>query len=152
VVSWGWGENFAFTTGSKYLDYFEWSGTHDPSAYLSVPAAIQFQADHHWPAVQQRCQQILADGLKRIDQLTGLESIYSDRATPFVQMAVVRLPRVREISAFQRELLQQYRIEVPCIEWNGQHFIRISVQAYNTEADIDALVAAVEALLPQFKA
>jgi isopenicillin-N epimerase len=152
VVSWGWGENFAFTAGSKYLDYFEWSGTHDPSAYLSVPAAIQFQAEHHWPAMQERCRQVLADGLKRIDKLTGLESAYADLAAPFVQMAVVRLPRVRDISAFQRDLLQKYRIEVPCIDWNGQHFIRISVQAYNTEEDVDALVAAVEGLLPQHRA
>jgi len=149
VVSWGWGESLSYTVGSKYLDYFEWSGTHDPSAYLSVPAAIQFQAEHHWPAIQERCQQILVDGLKRIGKLTGLESIYSDQATPFVQMAVVRLP---QISAFQRELLQQYSIEVPCINWNGQHFIRISVQAYNTEEDIDALVDAVDVLLPQHKA
>ena len=151
VVSWGWAENSAFTTGSKYLDYFEWSGTHDPSAYLSVPGAIKFQEQHNWPIVQHRCQQILADGLKRIDKLTGLESVYSDMAAPFVQMAVVRLPRVRDISAFQRELLQRYSIEVPCIDWNGQHFIRISVQAYNTEEDIDTLVAAVEELLPQHR-
>ena len=151
VVSWGWGENASFTSGSKYLDNFEWSGTHDPSAYLSVPAAIQFQREHNWPAIQQQCHQILGEGLKRIDQLTGLESVYSDRAAPFMQMAVVRLPRVREISAFQRELLQKYRIEVPCIEWNGQHFIRISVQGYNTKAELAALVTAVDALLPQHR-
>jgi isopenicillin-N epimerase len=152
VISWGWGENASFTSGSKYLDYFEWSGTNDPSAYLSVPAAIQFQEAHHWPAVQHQCQQILADGLKHLDKLTGLETIYSDNATPFAQMAVVRLPIVREISEFQKKLLQQYRIEVPCIKWNGQHFMRISVQGYNTEKDIAALVAAVEELLSQHKA
>jgi isopenicillin-N epimerase len=67
-------------------------------------------------------------------------------------MAVVRLPRMWEISEFQRELLQQFKIEVPCIEWNGQHFIRISVQGYNTEEDLEALVAAVDALLPKHKA
>lgn len=152
VVSWGWGENASFTSGSQYLDYFEWLGTNDPSAYLSVPAAIQFQANHNWPAVQHQCQQILTDGLKRIVKLTGLETVYSNRSAPFVQMAVVRLPLVRDISAFQRELLQKYRIEVPCIEWDGQHFIRISVQGYNTEADLDALVAAVEQLLPKHRA
>jgi isopenicillin-N epimerase len=152
VVSWGWGENLLFTSGSQYLDYFEWLGTNDPSAYLSVPSAIQFQADHNWPVVQQRCQQILTNGLKRIDQLTGLESVYSDRTAPFVQMAVVRLPRVQDISAYQKELLQKYRIEAPCIEWNNQNFIRISIQAYNTEEDIDVLVAAVEELLPQYRA
>jgi isopenicillin-N epimerase len=152
VISWGWGENSSFSSGTKFLDYFEWSGTHDPSAYLSVPAAIQFQERHHWSAVQQVCQHILAEGLKRIEALTGLESVYSLQATPFVQMAAVRLPQVQDLSAFQRQLLQQYRIEVPCIEWHGQHFIRISVQGYNTEADLDALVNAIGELLPQHEA
>jgi isopenicillin-N epimerase len=149
VVSWGWGENTPFSSGSNYLDYFEWSGTNDPSAYLSVPAAIQFQARHHWSAVRQQCQQSLTAVLKRIEVLTGLESVYSVQAAPFVQMAAVRLPQVRDLSAFQSQLLQQYRIEVPCIEWNGGHFIRISVQGYNTEADLDALVTAIGELLPQ---
>ena len=32
VISWGWGENASFTSGSQFLDYFEWAGTNDPSA------------------------------------------------------------------------------------------------------------------------
>lgn len=159
VISWGWGEHPMFSSRSgkspsenKYLDYFEWSGTNDPSAYLSVPAAINFQVQHHWTEVRQQCQQILTAGLERIAVLTGLESIYPARAAPFVQMAAVRLPRLREITAFQGQLFEQHRIEVPCFEWNGEHFMRISVQAYNTMADMDALVEALGALLPQHQA
>jgi isopenicillin-N epimerase len=151
VISWGWGKNASFTSGSQFLDYFEWAGTNDPSAYLSVPAAIQFQEQHNWPVVQDQCQQILAEGLKQIDKLTGLESVYSDQAAPFVQMAVVRLPLVEDISEFKSQLLEQYRIEVPCIEWNGQHFIRISVQAYNDTADMEALVTALVKLLREHR-
>ena len=152
VISWGWGEDSPFTSGSKYLDYFEWAGTNDPSAYLSVPAAIQFQEQHHWPAIRQQCQQFLAVGLRQIDELTKLESAYLVRAAPFVQMAVVRLPQIREIFTFQRQLYEQYRIEVPCIKWNGQHFMRISVQGYNTAEELNALVTAIGALLPLHQA
>lgn len=152
VVSWGWGENSPFTSGSKYLDCLEWSGTYDPSAYLSVPAAIQFQEEYNWPEVQRGCQQILAEGFQKINELTGLDSAYTSEAEPFVQMAVLRLPHLRDIPEFQAELLEQYRIEVPCIEWNGQPFIRISVQGYNTQEDLDALVQALGELLPQHTA
>jgi isopenicillin-N epimerase len=93
-----------------------WLGNHEPSAYLSVPAAIQFQEEFDWLTIQERCQQTLVDGLKRIEKLTGLESFYSEQATLFVQMAMVRLPKVRKISALQREFLQQYLIEVPGVE------------------------------------
>ena len=149
IVSWGWGEDSPFTSGSKYLDYLEYTGTYDPSAYLSVPAAIQFLEEHNWPEVQRVCQQILAECLQEINDLTGLNSVYTPEAEPFVQMAAARLPQLRDIVKFQAELLGQYRIEIPCIEWNGQHFIRISVQGYNTREDVDALVEVLGELLPQ---
>ena len=148
IVSWGWDENSPFTSGSDYLDYLEYSGTYDPSAYLSVPAAIQFQEEHNWPEVQGECRQILAVGLQKINELTGLSSVYTSEAEPFVQMAVLRMPHLRDISEFQAELLKRYSIEAPCIEWNGQPFIRISVQGYNTREDLDALVQALGELLP----
>ena len=149
VVSWGWGENSSFTSGSKYLDYLEWSGTNDPSAYLSVPAAIQFQEEHHWPDVQSRSQKILAEGIQRINQLTGLDFAYAGEAESFAQMAIVRLPSIRDILEFQAQLYQHYQIEVPCIQWNEQQFIRISIQGYNTSEDVNALENALGKLLPQ---
>jgi selenocysteine lyase/cysteine desulfurase len=41
-------------------------------------------------------------------------------------------------------LWERHRIEIPCINWGGRHFVRISVQGYTTQADLDALVAALE--------
>jgi len=152
IVSWGWGEDSPFTSGSKYLDYLEYTGTYDPSAYLSVPAAIQFQEEHNWPEVQSGCQQILTEGIQKINDLTGLSSAYTPEAEPFVQMAAARLPHLKDIVKFQAELLGQYRIEVPCLEWNGQQFIRISVQGYNTREELDTLVDALGEFLPQHTA
>ncbi|MBN1230267.1 MAG: aminotransferase class V-fold PLP-dependent enzyme [Anaerolineales bacterium] len=152
VVSWGWAGNFSLKSGSQYLDYFEWPGTNDPSAYLSVPAAIAFQEFHDWETVRVKSRQLLAKTIEKINAVTGLEEVYTPHAAPFVQMAVVRIPKVREIATFQDALKQQYRIEVPCIEWNGQHFIRISVQAYNSADDLNTLVAAVSHLLPDHNA
>lgn len=152
VVSWGWGQDSPFCSGTKYLDYFEWAGTNDPSAYLSVPAAIRFQEEHDWPEVQERCRRILAEGIEKLNNLTGQDPLYTPQAEPFAQMAVARLPAIRDLPGLQAGLLQRFRIEVPCIEWNGQGFIRISVQGYNTRDDLDALVAALGELLPEYAA
>jgi selenocysteine lyase/cysteine desulfurase len=43
----------------------------------------------------------------------------------------------------QRRLYDEYRIEVPVIEWSGQQFVRVSVQGYNTSGDVEALVGAL---------
>ena len=48
----------------------------------------------------------------------------------------------RELKAALDEMAGT-RIEIPVIEWNGRHYLRISVQGYNTQADIDALVDAI---------
>ena len=55
VVSWGWQ-----TDGSApFIDRLEWQGTNDIASYLSVPAAIEFQAAHNWPEVRAACHALL---------------------------------------------------------------------------------------------
>jgi len=149
VVNWGWGKNAPDITGSRYIENLEWWGTIDPSAYLAVPAAIQFMEEHDWAHVQKRCHRLLNDCIQRINQLTGLNTIYSEDAQAFSQMAIVPLPPIRDLSDFKDQLYQQYKIEVPCGQRNEKVFTRISVQGYITASDIDAFINALAELLPQ---
>ena len=63
-------------------------------------------------------------------------------------MAAFPLPPC-DAALLQRRLWQEYRIEVPVIEWNGRQLVRVSVQGYNTAEDLDALVGALADLLPK---
>ncbi len=147
IVSWGWGANAIYNSGSAYIDALEWWGTRDCSAYLAVPAALQFQADHDWASVRQKCHELVRQALHRICDLTGLAPLYPDDAGLYHQLAIAPLPPVADLPGFKERLYQQYRIEIPCFEWAGRQLIRVSVQGYNTQADIDALLAALPALL-----
>jgi isopenicillin-N epimerase len=151
VIGWGWGENRSLSYGSDYLDYLQWLGTNDISAYLSVPAAIDFQAKHNWPDVSEQCHLLLAEALKRAGELTGRASPYPDDSF-YHQMAVAPLPHLSDLKAFKARLYEQYRVEIPCIQWQDQQFIRISLQGYNSREDIDVLLNALEDLIPQFRA
>jgi len=151
VVGWGWGEERTFTFGSDYLDYLQWLGTNDLSAYLAVPEAIRFQEQHDWPAVRQRCHELLALALRRVGELTASAPLYPDDGH-YRQMAVAPLPRLKDAPAFKDELYRSSRVEIPCTEWQGRHFIRISVQGYNSYEDIEALLRALRHLLPQHTA
>jgi isopenicillin-N epimerase len=54
--------------------------------------------------------------------------------------------------ALKQRLYDEYRIEIPVTSWGDtQHCLRVSVQVYNTRADIERLLSAVEELLPQVR-
>ena len=150
VVSWGWGVNSPYTTGSDYLDYLEWWGTYDPSAYLAVPSAIQFMDVHNWGVVRNCCTDLLSYALDNICSITGLPSMYPVVPGAYHQMAIAKLPPIADLVAFQSQLYSDHHIEIPCIAWNDQQFLRISIQAYNTQEDVDALLCALQALLPEY--
>ena len=145
VVSWGWESKKP--SDSLFIDYHQWQGTRDLSAFLSVPAAIRYQLEHDWISVRQRCHQLASKVRKQINDLTGLEPICPDQPDWFVQMCAARLPEV-DVESLQKHLYDDFRIEVLTRSWNDQPLIRVSFQAYNDQADADALVRALGQLLP----
>ncbi|HEX9374607.1 MAG TPA: aminotransferase class V-fold PLP-dependent enzyme, partial [Roseiflexaceae bacterium] len=144
VVSWGWESE---TPGeSPFIDYFEWRGTHDPSAYLAVPAAIDFQAARDWPAVRSACHALLLDASRRIVELTGLPPISPDAEEWWVQMRTLPLPPC-DTAELKRRLWEEHQVEAPIVVWNGRPFIRVSIQCYNGPDDVDRLVEGLANLL-----
>lgn len=145
VVSWGY-DHPTYDTGYTFINHHEWQGTRDMSAFLSVPAAIAFQAEHDWVTVRARCRALAADTRARINALTGLDPICPDAPHWLQQFFVARLPEV-DTDALQTRLYNEYRIEVPTVHWQGERLLRVSIQGYNTQADADALLAALKTLL-----
>ncbi len=143
VVSWGWGENSPYESDSRLQAILEWWGTKDPAAYFSVPAAIQFQEEHHWEEIRLQCQKMLAESLARIEKLTGLPSIYGKNQGRFVQLGAALLPEDSRMEKLQAWLYEKYLIEIPVIQWGDQWLIRLSVQGYNTQEDLDLLIQAL---------
>ena len=121
----------------------QWQGTDDPTSYLSVPAAIAFQAEHDWPSHRVRCQAMLADTLDRIAAITKLPPAYPHDGDWYAQMAIAPIPVQADLPALKTRLWEKYHIEIPCINWGGRHFVRISVQAYTTQKELDTLVEAL---------
>jgi len=145
VVSGGWESDNP--SGSQFIDYHEYQGTRDLASFLSVPAAIEFQAEHDWKTVRRRCRTLASETRQRLNELTGLDSTCPDSPEWFTQMVTARLPDV-DLGRLQEQLDDEFRIQVPVFRWNDQPLIRISFQAYNDQADADALVNGLAQLLP----
>jgi isopenicillin-N epimerase len=148
-VSWGWQSD---TPGpSRFIDEQEWQGTRDVAAYLSVPAAIEFMQEHDWARVQCECHALAGYARQAITRLTGLEPISPDSPKWYAQMVALLLPPC-DPEVLKRRLYDEFRVEAPIISWNGRRLVRVSVQAYNNRGDVEALVTALESLLPQVAA
>jgi len=148
IVSWGFNAPAETTTGSRFVDLFQWTGTKDPAAALSVPKAIQFMKENDWDEVRHECHLLLRQAIERICRLTGLPPLYPLDSNFYSQMGIAPLPP-SDIGLLKSRLYDEYKIELPLIQWQDQQFLRISVQGYNAQADIDRLVEASKVLLPQ---
>jgi isopenicillin-N epimerase len=144
IVSWGW--ETEKPGSSKFVDEQEWTGTRDIAAFLSVPAAIRFQSDHDWPRVRKECHELVRYARQQVSAWTGLPPLTPDEPIWFAQMAALPLPSC-DLDVLKRRLYDEFKIEIPVINWNGRQFVRISIQGYNTRTDVDALGTALQALL-----
>lgn len=154
VVSWGY--EAEKPSSSQYLDYHEWQGTRDMAAFLSVPMAISFQKEYGWEHVREYCHDLVRIFRIEMTKLTGLPSIAPDEQEInlnyrwYGQMGTVRLPPI-DPQSLHDCLAREYRIEVPVFAWNGESYLRISVQAYNMIEDIHKLINALRTLLPRLQ-
>lgn len=140
IISHGWQAEGTFVSRSQ------WQGTRDLAAFLSVPAAIDFQQQHDWDAVRARCHQMARSLRARLAALTGLEPVAPDNGEWFAQMVAAPLPCC-DLAALGVSLYDRYCVEVPLIPRPEGAYIRVSFQGYNTQADADALVQALSELL-----
>lgn len=142
VVSWGWESDEPGP--SRFIDHHEWQGTRDISAFLSVPAAIAFQEQHQWDEVRQSCHALAVDARRRLNHFFGFPPLCPDEA--FVQMFAVQLPDV-DVRGLHDRLFDEYRVEVPTHHWDDRPLMRVSIQGYNSPADVDALLSALQGMM-----
>jgi isopenicillin-N epimerase len=145
VVSWG-GEA-PMATGVTFLDEQQWAGTRDIAAFLAVPEAIRFCAAHDWERVRARCHALAGHARAAVGELTDLPQICPDSTEWYAQMAAMPLPPC-DGAVLKARLYDEYRVEVPVMERPEGRYLRVSIQAYNSPADVERLVAALRALLP----
>ena len=148
IVSWGTHPTPQIATGSRFIDILQWTGTKDPTAALAVPRAIQFMREHGWEEVRRRCHTLLRQALERICDLTGLSPAYPLDSDFYSQMGIAPLPP-SDLTVLQSRLYDEFKIEVPLVQWQKNQFVRISIQGYNDQADVDMLIEALKTLLPQ---
>ena len=73
VISWGY--KAAIPSASTFLDYHQFNGTRDFSAFLTIPAAIGFMEENKWDQVSASCRQLVKDNAAKFFDITGGQAL-----------------------------------------------------------------------------
>jgi isopenicillin-N epimerase len=139
----------AYTPAGNLHAEFDWTGTHDPTAWLTAPAAINFLGDR-WglDTLRTRCRTLALRGREILLDALEQPAPCSDDLIGF--MATVTLPHhpgpwIDGMDPTHHALWTRHRIEVPIGWWPEapRRFLRISAFLYNTEHHYERLARAL---------
>lgn len=141
VIGWPWqGEE---PDARHFQDYVQGMGTRDLCGFIAVREALRFMQEHDWDTVRAECHALAGEAQRRLSELSGQPPLHpagDDRW--YSQMATAPLPDT-DVGHLATRLYTHYRIETAMPTWHGHKTIRVSIQAYNSDADVDKLVTAI---------
>ena len=138
---------------SRFRMEFDWTGTADPTAWLTVPAAIACvggMLPGGWPAVMARNHALAVDARRLLCAAAGTPPACPD--TMLGSLASVILPAGATTDVvwsrpdpLQGRLFDHWHIEVPVMSWPAppRRLIRVSAQLYNTREQFARLAEAL---------
>ena len=142
VISWGYEPDKI--NNNQFIDYHQWQGTRDMSAFLTIPETINFLEKNNWREVTKECYKINLWAKKEINSLLNEEALSTDEFNG--QMCSFYYKSKKDLIDFNIKFYLKYKIQLPFIEWNDKTLFRISIQAYNSKNDINFLLNALDDL------
>lgn len=129
------------------LRRLECTGTKDLCPWLAVPDAIDFLAGYGYPAMWQRMRELSSYTRRSLTERLGLVAITPENPAMSGAMTTFVLPTGTDSTTLQRQLWEQFRVEVGTVEQGARAMLRVSTHFFNTEAEIDQLADALADLL-----
>jgi isopenicillin-N epimerase len=126
---------------SKFHLEFDWMGTDDPTAYLTVPSAIAYMGallPGGWDEIRAKNREKAISARKRLCEMLNVAPPCPEEMIG--ALATVPLPDGSYVE-LQDALLEKFNIEVPIVPFPQapQRLVRISAQLYNTPEQYEYL-------------
>lgn len=140
VVSWGY--NAQFPSHSQFLDYHQMQGTRDFSAFLTIPDAINFMDENKWNEVQKQYRQMTQQNAPEFCRLLNTTPIAPLTDDFILQMFSAEL-RTSDPETLHDHFHHNYKIQIPVMRQDDKIYLRYSLNAFNTQQDLDKLFDAI---------
>jgi isopenicillin-N epimerase len=150
------GANSPRVDRSRFRLEFDWVGTTDPTAYLSVPEAIRYMGSllpGGWPALMAHNRATALAARDRLCAALGVpppapDSMIGSLAALPVPEGFAPAPVDGERDPLQIALFDRFGLELPVFTWAALacRILRVSAQLYNSAADYERLGEALTVL------
>jgi isopenicillin-N epimerase len=147
------GATATFPGRSRFRMEFDWTGTSDPTAWLTVPKAIEYVGSllpGGWPAVMARNRTLALQARRLVSETVGTkppcpESMIGSLAAILLPDGPTEGIAWRRPDPIQARLFDGAGIEVPVMSWPAppRRHVRISAQLYNDRAHYTRLADAL---------
>jgi len=144
VVSWGY--KALKPSHSTFLDYNQMIGTRDFSAFLTVTKSITFMEENNWEAVAKKCHDMVLANATKFYTLLGTRPI-SPLTNEWIGQMISIPIKTKEPELLQRKLYTEFNIEIPIMRQDSDIYMRYSINAFNTLADLEALYNALSKII-----
>ena len=138
-----WGKEGDDPGPSEFLQDFQWQGTRDMAAFLSIPSAIEFYYSYLEKNLK-LCRENIKYAFKNLGLTLKTEPI-SNGGDWIGQMVSHPLPESAPLD-LKEILYHHYKIEIPIFKWGDRMFIRVSMQIYNEKKEVDLLLSALSSI------
>ena len=143
-VIYSWGKDGDDPEDSEFLQDFQWQGTRDMSAFLTIPEVINF-FKINIESFQERNKKLILNSREQFQRVLGTHPI--SKGDDFLGQ-MISFPLPKSIDGNLKDLLwKNHNIEIPIFEWNKEKFIRLSIHIYNDQKDIDSLMNALRSII-----
>ncbi len=146
IVSWGY--KAAIPSYSQFIDYHQMQGTRDFSAFLTVPKLIEFLNENNWPQVAAGCRKLAHSNYQRFCDLLNTQPLAPITDEFLGQMCSMQI-KTTEPEKLQRLLYEKYKIEIPVMRQDDKVYLRYSINAFNSQDDLDKLYDALSKIIQQ---
>lgn len=140
IVSWGY--NALFPSQSQFLDYHQMQGTRDFSAFLTIPDAIAFMQEHDWVNVAKQYRRFVQENGIPFCELFNSKPLAPVNDDFIAQLMSCEI-KTKDPEQLKKHLFDSYRIEIPVMRHGDKVYLRYSMNAFNSQKDIDVLFDAI---------
>jgi isopenicillin-N epimerase len=140
IISWGYQSQTP--SHSQFLDYHQFNGTRDYTAFLCIPKALQFMQQHNWQALTQQAKTLASNFAATFSQQLQTQPLAPLHSNFLGQIISTKINCPNSF-ALHNYLYATHKIQVPVMPQNTDVYIRYSVQPFTTQQNLTHLATAM---------